>query len=151
LVVTHPGPATAELAPAIRAGMIEHARRDYPNEACGVIVGSGFAASGGQALRFIPTRNEAASPSRFLIDADDLYKVTVETDDNDQEIWAIVHSHTHTQAKPSPTDLRQAYWHPDALHVLISLAESEADPKNGEPSIRAWRIVEGESFEVTLE
>jgi proteasome lid subunit RPN8/RPN11 len=151
LVVTHPGPATAGLPAAIRAGIIEHARRDYPNEACGVIVGSGYAAGGGRALRFVATRNEAASPLRFLIDSDDLYKVTIETDDNDEQFWAIVHSHTHTEARPSPTDIGMASWYPDALWILVSLDEDEADRKTGEPSIRAWRIVDGESFEVALE
>ena len=150
-MVTQPGPATARMLPEIRAGIIEHARRDYPNEACGVIVGSGFAADGGRALRFIPTRNEAASPFRFRIDSDDLYKVTIETDDNDEQFWAIVHSHTHTEARPSPTDIGMASWYPDALWILVSLDEDEADRKTGEPGIRAWRIVDGESFEVALE
>jgi len=148
-VVSHPGPASAELPAEIRAEITEHARRDYPNEACGLIVGSGTPVDGGQALRFIATRNAAKSPYRYEIDSIELLAVTLEADRNDEEIWGIVHSHTHTPARPSPTDIGLAFY-PDALYLLISLAESEADPATGEPGIRAWRIVDGEVFEVAL-
>jgi proteasome lid subunit RPN8/RPN11 len=149
-VVTHPGPVTVQLSPEIRAGIIEHARRDYPNEACGVIVGSAYAVDGGQALRFIPTRNAAASPLRYLIDSAELLAVTMAADDNGEEIWAIVHSHTHSPARPSPTDIRQAAWWPDALYLLVSLGADQTDPETGEPGIRGWRIVGDETFEVAL-
>jgi proteasome lid subunit RPN8/RPN11 len=148
-VVIHPGPATAVLPGEIRAEMIEHARQDDPNEACGLIVGSGLAASGGQALRFVATRNAANSPFRYEIDSIELLAVTLEADRNDEEIWGIVHSHTHTPARPSPTDIELAFY-PDALYLLVSLDDSEADPATGQPGIRAWRIVEGEVFEVEL-
>ena len=52
-------------------------------------------------------------------------------------------------ARPSPTDIGLAFY-PDALYVLCSLAEAEADPATGEPGVRAWRIVDGEVFEVAL-
>jgi proteasome lid subunit RPN8/RPN11 len=133
----------------IRAEITEHARRDYPNEACGLIVGSGTPASGGQALRFVATRNAAGSPYRYEIDSIELLAVTLEVDRNDEEIWGIVHSHTHTPARPSPTDIGLAFY-PDALYLLISLAAAEADPATGEPGIRAWRIADGEVFEVAL-
>lgn len=148
-MVIHPGPATAVLPAEIRAEIVEHARRENPNEACGLIVGSDSAASGGQAVRFIATRNAANSPFRYEIDSIELLAVTLEADRNDEEIWGIVHSHTHTPARPSPTDIGLAFY-PDALYVLISLDQSEADPATGQPGIRAWRIVEGEVFEVEL-
>ena len=50
---------------------------------------------------------------------------------------------------PSPTDLGLAFY-PEALYVLVSLAEAEADPATGEPGVRAWRIRGGEMFEVAL-
>jgi [CysO sulfur-carrier protein]-S-L-cysteine hydrolase len=148
-VVTHPGPATAALSMTIRAEIIEHARQDYPNEACGLIVGTSAAAAGGEALRFVPTRNAAGSPFRYEIDSIELLAVTLEADRNDEEIWGIVHSHTHTPARPSPTDIGLAFY-PDSLYLLVSLAESEADPASSEPGIRAWRILDGEVFEVAL-
>ena len=60
----HPGPATADLPAAIRDALVSHARAEYPNEACGLIVGDAPAADGGRALRFEPARNKAASPYR---------------------------------------------------------------------------------------
>ena len=149
-MVTHPGPATVALSPEIRAGIIQHARHDYPNEACGVIVGSAFAADGGRALRFVPTRNAAASPYRYVIDSSEMFQVISESESRDEEIWSIVHSHTHSAAVPSPTDVAQAAWWPDALYLLVSLSDDHADPATGEPGIRGWRIVGDEMFEVQL-
>jgi proteasome lid subunit RPN8/RPN11 len=130
--------------------LIDHARAGTPNEACGLIVGDGPAADGGRALRFEPTRNAAASPFRYEIHRDDLYRLTVATDDADEVFWGIVHSHTHTPAVPSPTDIALAFY-PDALYILVSLAEDEADRLSGVPSVRAWRIVDGAVHEVALD
>jgi proteasome lid subunit RPN8/RPN11 len=145
----HPGPASAEISAEIVQQLVDHARREDPNEACGVIIGDRNAAEGGRALGFEATRNKAASPYLYEIHPDDLLRLTIETDDADRVIWAIVHSHTHTPARPSPTDIRQAFY-PEALYILVSLAPDEADPTSGAPSIRAWRILDGDVHEVEL-
>jgi proteasome lid subunit RPN8/RPN11 len=145
----HPGPATAALPSSIREEIVGHARAEYPNEACGLIVGDGYAAAGGRALRFEATRNKAASPYRYEIDPTELLRLTIETDDADEVFWGIVHSHTHSPARPSPTDVGLALY-PDALYILVSLSEDEKDPETGGPGIRAWRIVDGVVFEVDL-
>lgn len=124
-------------------------RAEYPNEGCGLIVGSAPAGEGGAALRFEPATNAAASPYRYEIDAAELYRLTVATDEADEAFWGIIHSHTHTPAVPSPTDLGLAFY-PDALYLLVSLSEAEADPGTGAPSVRAWRIVAGKMHEVAL-
>jgi proteasome lid subunit RPN8/RPN11 len=149
VVTDHPGPAATELPAAMRAAIVAQASAEYPDESCGLIVGDAPAASGGRALRFVPTRNRAASPYRYEIDPADLYRLTIETDDADEVFWGIVHSHTHTPAVPSPTDVGLAFY-PDALYLLVSLSEAEADPATAEPSLRAWRILDGEVHEVTL-
>jgi [CysO sulfur-carrier protein]-S-L-cysteine hydrolase len=138
-----------ELPDDIRVAIVEHARRDYPNEACGIVIGTAHAGEGGRALRFEPTRNAAASPYRYEIDSADLLRLTLEVDDADEAFWAIVHSHVRSPARPSPTDVGLAFY-PDSLYVLVSLSESESDPATGEPGIRAWRIVGGEVDEVEL-
>lgn len=120
---THPGPAEVVLHEVLREALIEHARREYPNE--------------------------AASPLRYRIDAADLLRLTLETDDADEAFWAIFHSHVRSPAVPSPTDIHGAQY-PDALYLLVSLAESEADPVSGDLSVRAWRIVDGASHEVAI-
>jgi proteasome lid subunit RPN8/RPN11 len=130
-------------------GLIDHARAEYPNEACGLVIGDRSAAEGGSPLRWVPCRNRAASPYRYEIDPDDLLRLTVETEDAGEVFWAIVHSHTHTPARPSPTDLGLAFY-PDALYVLVSLADDQADPSSGAPSVRAWRIAGGDVHEVEI-
>ena len=149
MVTGHPGPAAADLPGAIRDAIIAQARAEYPNESSGLIVGDTPAADGGVALRYEPTRNVAASPYRYEIDPYDLLRLTIATDDADQVFWGIVHSHTHTPAVPSPTDVGLAFY-PDALYLLVSLSDGEADPGTGEPGVRAWRIVAGEVHEVAL-
>ncbi len=146
----HPGPATTRIPATIVQSLIDHARAEYPNEACGLIVGDGPAAEDGRALRFEPTRNAAASPYRYEIHPDDLYRLTIATDHADEVFWGIVHSHTHTPAAPSPTDVGLAFY-PDALYILVSLSDDEADASTGTPSVRAWRIVEGSINEVAIE
>ena len=145
----HPGPAAVTLPRAIRDAIVDHARAGEPNEACGLIVGDRPAADGGRALRWEPAHNAAASRYLYEIDSADLLRISIAVDDADQVIWAIVHSHTHTHAVPSPTDVRQALY-PDALYLLVSLAPEEADPATGAESLRAWRIVDGTVWEVGL-
>jgi [CysO sulfur-carrier protein]-S-L-cysteine hydrolase len=149
VTAAHPGPVVTTLPMEIRDALVAHARAEYPNEACGVVVGDRYAADGGRALRFEPARNAAASPYRYNVHPDDLLRLTIETDDVDQVFWAIVHSHVRSPAVPSPTDIAIATY-PDALYLLVSLSEDEADPVTKAPSIRAWRIVEGAVYEVGL-
>jgi [CysO sulfur-carrier protein]-S-L-cysteine hydrolase len=145
----HPGPASTAIPASMRDAIVAHARAASPNEACGIITGDRPAAEGGRPLRWVPLRNALASPARYAIDADDLLRLTIETDDADEVFWAIVHSHVASAARPSPTDLRESHY-PDALYLLVSLSPAEADPATGLESVRAWRIVERGVHEVTL-
>jgi proteasome lid subunit RPN8/RPN11 len=146
----HPGPARTGIGAELVQALIDQARAEVPNESCGLLIGDRPAADGGRATRFEPTRNAAASPYRYEIHPDDLYRLTVATDDADETFWGIVHSHTHTPAVPSTTDVGLAFY-PDALYVLVSLSEDEADRGTGAPSVRAWRIVDGATHEVILD
>jgi proteasome lid subunit RPN8/RPN11 len=141
---THPGPgpASVELPATMVQALVDHARAEYPNEMCGVIVGDRPAAAGGEALRWEPTRNQAASALRYEIHPDDLLRLTIETENAGEEFWAIVHSHTHSPPRPSLTDVGLAFY-PDAVYLLVSLAEDE-------PALAAWRIVDGEIHPVEL-
>jgi len=145
----HPGPPTTSLPDAIREAIVIHARAEYPNEAVGLVIGERPAGDGGRALRYEAARNRAASPYRYELHPEDLLRLTIETDDADEVFWAIVHSHTHSPAVPSPTDIGLAFY-PDALYVLVSLDEDHADPTTGEPGIRGWRILDGTVHEVAL-
>jgi proteasome lid subunit RPN8/RPN11 len=138
----HPGPVSVELPATMVQAMVDHARAEYPNEMCGVVVGDLPAAAGGHPSRWVATTNRAASPFRYEIDPDELYRLTVETDDADETFWAIVHSHVRSAARPSPTDIGLAFY-PDAIYLLVSLAEDE-------PAFGAWRILDGEVHPVEL-
>jgi [CysO sulfur-carrier protein]-S-L-cysteine hydrolase len=145
----HPGPPSVSLRRDIRHAIVEHARGGLPNEACGLIAGTAAAANGGEVTRWYPTRNALESPYRYEIDADDLLRTTIEIDDRDEVVWAIVHSHVASPARPSPTDVRQATY-PEALYLVVSLDAADADATTGVPGIRAWRIVDGTVHEVEV-
>jgi proteasome lid subunit RPN8/RPN11 len=118
--------------------MIAHAREDAPNECCGIIGGVD-----GRAKKLYRAINAEASPYRYSVDAKDLLRIHREIDGNGWEFLVIYHSHTHTEAYPSPTDVRLAGW-PEAYYVLVSLAEAE-------PVVRAFRIVDGAITEDPIE
>ena len=81
---------------------------------------------------------------------DDLLRLTIETDDADEVFWGIVHSHTHTPAVPSPTDIGLAVLL-GALYLLVSLSlDPSRTPRPGSRGVRAWRIVDGQVHEVAL-
>ncbi len=130
------------LTPAIVGAIIDQARAEAPLEACGLVIGSREAADGGEALRYVPCRNELASPVRYSVHPDDLYRVTVDADDAGEVIWGIAHSHPRSPAIPSLTDIGRAFY-PATLYILVSLSD--------EPALRAWRIVDGVRHEVALE
>jgi proteasome lid subunit RPN8/RPN11 len=141
-------PTRVSLPREITTAMRAHARAEAPREACGIIIGSAPAASGGAPLRWIPTTNVLASSTLYEIDAAELLRISLDADDAGEFIWGIVHSHVASPAVPSVTDTSVAGY-PDALYLLVSLAPSQVAP-DGEPGIRAWWIVNREATEVPL-
>jgi proteasome lid subunit RPN8/RPN11 len=142
-------PKSFQLTAAIAAAIRAHARAESPREACGIIIGTAEAASGGVALRWEPTRNSLGSPTLYEIDATELLRISLAADDADEAIWGIVHSHVASKAEPSSTDVLVAGY-PDALYLIVSLARGHAAPDSA-PGIRAWWILDGEAHEVALE
>lgn len=112
--------------------MIAHARADIPNECCGVLVGKD---SHVQDVR--RTDNALHSPVMYRIDDKQLLAALRETEKNGQDVIGFYHSHTASEAYPSPTDRRQAMvaW-PDVIYVIISLSDERR------PVLRAYRINE---------
>jgi len=141
-------PAQITLSREIAAAIRAHARAEAPRESCGIIIGSAAAASGGTPLRWEPTTNVLASSTLYEIDPAQLLRISIDADDADEVIWGIVHSHVASPAKPSPTDTGVAGY-PDALYLIVSLAQSQAAP-DGQPGIRAWWIVKREATEVAF-
>lgn len=127
--------------------MIDHARDDLPNEACGVIL-----SKDGAAHAILRARNSEASPYRYSIHPDDLLAYHRRVMNEDLEFMVIYHSHVASEAYPSPTDVRLATWpgtseemYPGAHYVLVSLANPEA------PVVRAYRIQAGEISEEAID
>ncbi|MDP2663799.1 MAG: M67 family metallopeptidase [Dehalococcoidia bacterium] len=119
------------LPPQIAEEIIEHVKSEVPNEACGLLAGPG-----GRIVKHYRATNSEHSPVLYSIDAKELLSVFRDMEAHDWDLLAIYHSHTHSQAYPSPTDVRQAYY-PDSVYLIISLE----DPDH--PVIRGFRILEG--------
>jgi len=117
--------------------MVAHARRDHPDEACGVVAGP---EGSDRPERFIPMLNAARSPTFYEFDSTDLLKLYREMDANDEVPVVIYHSHTATEAYPSRTDVSYAS-EPDAHYVLVSTRDPDTD------DLRSFRIVDGEIAE----
>ncbi len=118
---------------ALRAQIVAHARRDHPDEACGVIAGP---AGTDRPERFIPMLNAERSPTFYRFDSMEQFRVWREMDERDEEPVVIYHSHTSTEAFPSRTDVSYAS-EPGAHYVLVSTRD-ESDPE-----FRSFRIVAG--------
>ena len=118
--------------------IVEQGLREFPNESCGVI-----AAADGEPVKVFPMKNADASPVTYRLDGKEQLRVFDDIDDRGWELWAIYHSHTHSEAYPSETDIKLAFY-PDARYVLVSLANRE------EPVIRSFFINDGEVSEEEL-
>ena len=123
---------------ATRDAIVEHARRDHPDEACGVVAGP---AGSDRPARHVPMLNAAMSPTFYEFDSVDLLKLYREMDDNDEEPVVIYHSHTATEAYPSRTDISLAQ-EPGAHYVLVSTRDGAHEV--GPVDFRSFRIVDGE-------
>ena len=121
--------------------IVAHARRDHPDEACGVIAGPEGSDS---PERLIPMLNAARSPTFYEFDSADLLKLYRELDANDEAPVVIYHSHTATEAYPSRTDANIAA-EPDAHYVLVSTRDPEVH------EFRSYRIVDAEITEEPVE
>lgn len=120
---------TAEVVEQI----VAHARRDHPDEACGVVAGP---AGSDRPERFVPMANAARSPTFYEFDSGDLLRLYRDLDARGEEPVVIYHSHTGTEAYPSRTDVSLAA-EPGAHYLLVSTR----DPEQAE--VRSFRIVDG--------
>jgi proteasome lid subunit RPN8/RPN11 len=112
--------------------LVGHAYDGLPDEACGLLAG---VPATDRATAFYPCRNAAASSRVYTIDPGDHLRADRDAESRGLELIGVVHSHTHTDAYPSPTDVEQA---PDpAWHYVIVSLRQEA------PVTRSFRIVEG--------
>ncbi len=113
--------------------IVAHARRDHPDEACGVLAGP---AGSDRPERYIAMTNAARSPTFYEFDSMELFHLWRQMEDNDEEPVVIYHSHTATPAYPSRTDISYAS-EPGAHYVLVSTRDEDAT------EFRSYRIIDG--------
>jgi [CysO sulfur-carrier protein]-S-L-cysteine hydrolase len=113
--------------------IVAHARRDHPDEACGIIAGP---AGSDIPTLVIPMTNAERSPTFYRFDSGEQLKVWRAMDEADEVPVVIYHSHTATEAYPSRTDISYAS-EPDAHYVLVSTRDPD------EHELRSYRIVDG--------
>lgn len=130
---------TFTIPDAMAAEMIEHARLEYPSECCGILGGD----ESGPKKLFRLTNVDPDPVMRYAADPKELKHVTDEIYDADWDIACIYHSHTHSPAFPSPTDVERALY-PEAVYALVSLQDEQ------NPDLRAFRILEGTITEMQV-
>lgn len=116
---------------AVAAEMTAHCLRVFPDEGCGLLVGDG---STSRVISCLPVRNKAASARLYTLDPEDHLRADREAEAAGLEIIGVFHSHTHTDAYPSATDVEMTP-DPDWHYVLVSLRAEV-------PSIRSFRIAD---------
>lgn len=114
--------------------MVGHAWDGLPDEACGLLVGR-LRGDAAIVTRFEPTDNEAASARVYTIPPLAHLRIERAAEAEGLSVVGVVHSHTHTEAYPSPTDVAQAP-DPDWHYVIVSLRDDA-------PVTRSYRIVDG--------
>ena len=119
--------------------ILAHTRAEAPNEACGLLAGTA-----GRVTHVLPATNVADNPRiEYLMDPHDQLRHFRAIEEQGLELLGIYHSHPTSPAYPSPTDLAMAYY-PEAVYIIVSLMRSDS------PTLRAFRLVDGEVSEVDL-
>jgi [CysO sulfur-carrier protein]-S-L-cysteine hydrolase len=129
-------PAVLQLTGDVHAAVIGHCYDGLPLEACGLLGGD---PRSGIVSVFYPCANIARSSRIYTVDPKDHLRADRDAEERGLEIVGVVHSHTHTEAYPSPTDVAQAPdpgWH----YVIVSMRDDA-------PMMRSYRIVDGEITE----
>ena len=111
--------------------MVEHSRLENPNECCGILAGTE-----GKVTKLYRIQNSTPSPYRYVMDPNEQLKAMKDADERSLDLMAFYHSHTHSPAYPSDTDIRMATesgW-VDFCYVLVSLEDSS------KPDVRFFDI-----------
>ena len=125
--------------------VLGHCYDGLPDEACGMLAGRlrpGSLLPDGRIDVVYPCKNADASARTYTVDSRDLIRALRDAESKGLELVGVFHSHTHTDAWPSATDVRQAA-EPNWLYVIVSL-------KDGDPVLRSFRIVDGNIGEVPV-
>ena len=126
---------------AIVYEIVAHAKRDHPDEACGIVAGP---EGSDRAERLVEMVNAAGSPTFYEFDSGELLALYKQMWAQDEDPVVVYHSHTATEAYPSRTDIGLAS-EPGAHYVLVSTLEH--GNSDGPVEFRSYRIIDGEVTE----
>ena len=130
-----------DIAPELIERIVAHARRDFPNECCGMV-----GVQDGRAVSVHEAENIAASPLRFEVDWREVDRTVDAIEDAGAELGAIYHSHTRSEPYPSQTDINfAAGWGPGVAWLIVGLRRDSP-----EAVVRCFRIDDGRVAEVEL-
>ena len=117
--------------------VVAHCYDGLPDEACGLLAGTVDARGEptGVVTAVYPCTNADASARTYTVDSRDLLHAMRDAEGRGEDLVGVWHSHTHSDAYPSDTDVRQAF-EPHWMYVLVSL-------KHAEPVLRSYRIRDG--------
>ena len=115
--------------------MVDHGLAGFPNEACGLLAGKE-----GRPVKFFAMSNQDASPVSYRLDPTEQLRVFTELEDEGWDLLGIFHTHTHSEAYPSETDLKQAFY-PEATYLVMSLSD------RANPVLRGFTMQDGEVSE----
>jgi proteasome lid subunit RPN8/RPN11 len=108
--------------------MIDHTRKEWPLECCGILGGKEKTVQ-----KAFELKNTEKSPVQYSMSPQDQLKVFEEMEKESMEMIAIYHSHPHTIPFPSETDVKLAFYQ-DISSIIISLKEKE------NPILKAFQI-----------
>ncbi|MGH7198104.1 MAG: M67 family metallopeptidase [Candidatus Omnitrophota bacterium] len=111
--------------------MIAHARKGYPNEACGILGGK----KEGEAGEFFPMKNVDESSISYFMDPKEQLQIFKKMREQKIEMTGIFHSHVASEASPSQKDVRLAFY-PEVSYLIVSLSDEK------KPVLRSFRIQE---------
>ena len=147
--VTFPGSPTLRITQPQYEAIVGHCYDGLPDEACGLLGGPAVGPMEeptGTITAVFPTRNADASSRTYTVDGRDLLGAMRTMEERGEVLVGCWHSHTHTEAYPSPTDVRTAAANPNWIYVIVSLK-----PEHGAPVLRGYRIRDEVIAEVPVE
>jgi [CysO sulfur-carrier protein]-S-L-cysteine hydrolase len=125
---------------ALLERIVAHARRDFPNECCGMV-----GVRDGRAVAVHEATNVAASPLRFEVEGREILDAQDAFEDEGAELGAIYHSHTRSEPYPSQTDINFAKGWPGVEWLIVGVR------RDGDPTVRSYRIDDGVVTEVEVD
>lgn len=118
--------------------MVNHAKKEFPFEACGILAGKN-----GEVSKLYPLQNEERSEVSYFASPREQIKAFKKMREEKLELVGIYHSHPNSPAKPSQRDVELAFY-PEAVYLIVSLKSPDM------PEVKAYRLTKEKVEEVEI-